>query len=72
MIRHILVASCAVVLLAVPGISLAQSDTWTYSDTLRKHKAAPSVHKAKQGTASALHLKSAKKAVTKKSRGAKA
>ncbi|MDB5396104.1 MAG: hypothetical protein JWM91_3610 [Rhodospirillales bacterium] len=72
MIRHIRVASCVVVLLAVPGVSLAQSDTSTYSDTLRKHKAAPSVHKARQGTASGLHLKSAKKAVAKRSRGAKA
>jgi hypothetical protein len=73
MIRHLLAASCAALLLAVPAVSQAQSETSTYSDTLRKHpKAGTSVHKATQGTASALHLKGAKKAAAKKSRSARA
>jgi hypothetical protein len=60
------------VLLVAPGISLAQSETMTYGDTMRKHgKAAAPTHIAKQSTASALRLKSGKKLIAKKVRGSK-
>jgi hypothetical protein len=72
MIRHIFAAACVAVLLAAPGVSWAQSDTMSYSDTMRKHgKSAAPTHATKHGTASALRLKGGKKAVTKKGRGSK-
>jgi hypothetical protein len=72
MIRLVFAIPCVVVLLAAPGVSWAQSDTMSYSDTMRKHgKSAAPTHAAKQGTASALRLKSGKKSVAKKGRGSK-
>jgi hypothetical protein len=62
MIRYILAAGCAACLLAAPGIVLAQSETSTYGDTMRKHSAkagASSAHNAKLGTSGATGKKSA-------------
>ena len=72
MLRRIVAASLAILVLGVPAVALAQSDsdTTTYSDTLRK-KTHSMASKAKATVPGGKHAGHAKKgAVKKKLRGA--
>ncbi len=65
MLRRIVAASLAILVAGGPAIALAQSDTTTYSDTLRK-KSHSLASKAKATVPGGKHAGHAKKGSAKK------